>query len=255
MQILSLLIVVSGLLMLWGCTPYSFHAPSIDATPAPLLATLQLPLSFMTPLSVALTPRPTFNITQIMTPFQTSPATVLLPAPTCYSQAQRGLICLGQVMNQGLQSLRDVRLLVRSGSQTRTVSTEQRIIPSGTTAPYRVQFAAVTSTISATLDSYTLSDAPLPAVTLSHERGIYRPDNIGYGFYDYRASLIVGDHSITSPWQVTVTLLDEEQRVVGYRVLDSTAPLLADRTYPIHLEIIPQVTAERYFIQAIFSTR
>lgn len=251
MQILTLLIVVCGLLLLWGCTARSFHAPLIETTSAPLLATFQLPQSFIETLPARLTPAPTFALTSLATSRQ--PA-IFLPVPTCYSQPQRVIVCLGQVMNQGRQTVRDVRLSLRLGSQTRTVSPEQRLIMAGDSAPYRVQFDTTSGDVQTQLDHFTLTSEQPLAVTLTDEQGSYHAASNGYGVYEYRARLIVGEQALTRPWRLIVTLFDEQQRVVGYRVVDSDQPLPAHSNQSLQIEIIPQIIAEYYTAQAgVFS--
>jgi hypothetical protein len=256
LQIMSLLLIVCMLLLLWGCSTRPASVPLMD-TPDDvlLLATVQMPLPYIETLPTHFNLRPAFASTPSFALPQVGGSGLMTPPPDCFRQAQRGLVCIGQVVNTGLQAVENLRLRLRIGGSTQTISPEQRVIPAGSFAPYRVIFSDATDErATATLLSLRESSAPLPPVTVLTETGSYIPQRTGYGLYEYEATLRADD-DYRQPWQAIITLFGDSQQVVGYRVLEQHEALAAGQTVTLRALITPLLVDTRYYTTLTISPR
>ncbi len=241
------------LLLLWGCSTRPASVPLMDSTDdALLLATVRMPLRYVETLPTHATLRPTFAFTPSV---QAGSSGLMTPPPDCFRQAQRGLVCIGQIVNTGLQAVENLRLRLQSGSATQTVTPEQRLIPSGGFAPYRVIFPnADNERASVAVLSLRESDLTPPKVTVLTETGRYTPQRTGYGIYHYEAILRAED-DYRQPWQAIVTLFSGHQQVVGYRIIEQHEALIAGQTVTLRALITPLLVDTRYYTTLTISPR
>lgn len=253
---MSLLLIVCMLLLLWGCSTRPASVPLMDsADDAPLLATVQMPLPYVETLPTHFNLRPAFAYTPSLALSQAGGSGVMTPPPDCFRQAQRGLVCIGQAINTSLQAVENLRLRLRIGDSTQTITPEQRVIPAGGFAPYRVIFPhAADERANATLLSLRESSATPPSLTVLAETGSYLPQRTGYGFYQYEATLRA-DEDYRQPWQAIITLFSGSQQVVGYRVLEQHNELLRGETVTLRTSITPLLVDTRYYTTLTISPR
>ena len=251
-QILSLLMVVCGILLLWGCSTSSVRAPLLESDLTPTLIAIEMPLH---PFDGYLS----FNWL-LTTPFfhyidhTIEPPTLSSPPPTCYPQPQGGWVCLGRVINNSLSQVQHTALTVMFGNQKRLISPEQHSIASGSFAPYRARFEVRGALPAMTLISnYSLENTLVPNMELTQEEGNYVAGR-GYGIYDYRAQVAIGDRDVIGA-RLTVTLLDEQQHVVAYRTQDLPSPLTANSETPVAVSLIPQTFAEQFSVIATLTLK
>lgn len=253
---MSLLLIACMLLLLWGCSTRPASLPLMDtANDAPLLATVRMPLPYVETLPTHFNLRPAFASTPALALPQAGGASILTSPPDCFRQAQRGLICIGQAVNTGLQAVENLRLRLRVGGSTQTISPEQRVIPAGSFAPYRAIFPDATDErATVTLLGLRESSATPPRLTVLAETGGYIPQRIGYGLYQYEATLRADD-DYRQPWQAIITLFSGSQQVVGYRVLEQHEALAAGETVTLRASITPLLVDTRYYTTLTISPR
>lgn len=250
LQVMSLLLIVCMLLLLWGCSTRPTTVPLVTPEP-PLLATVQQrTLPFVEALTEPRIARPAFVL-----PTAQPVSGLILPSPHCYRQAQHGVVCVGQVINAGLEAVERLRLRLRINHHTQMIAAEQRVIPAGGFAPYRVIFHdAEDDRASVTVDS--LKRVHLPALPLHvlTEEGHYAPGRSGYGTYHYRATLRAND-DLNQPWQAVVTLFTSTHQIVGYRVLEQNAMLATGDTLTLETSIIPLLIDTNYYTTLTIAPR
>jgi hypothetical protein len=255
LQITSLLLIACTLLLLWGCSTRPVSVPMVDMDEAPLLATVKMPLPFASAQTDQLSSQPVFSATPALAlPSAEAHGLLILP-PHCYRQAQRGLICLGNVINTGLEAVENLFLRLQLGSAAQTVALEQRVIPPGKAAPYRAIFPQMVDD-SATTALLDLQRRPLdmPPLTVIEQNGNYTPGRAGYGHYRYEA-LLRAEADYAPAWQAIVTLYSSSQQVVGYRVLEYDPGLTAGQIVQLQTSIIPLVVDAQYSAVLTISPR
>jgi hypothetical protein len=251
MQILSLLLVVCGILLVWGCSTSAVRLPLTDTPATPTLVTFSPALGYSFPQYEPFSPR--FFAFSGLNRLQSSPFSLSSPPPTCYPQPQGGSVCLGTIVNNTLATVQNLGVLVRLGNQELRVTPEQHTISQGSFAPYRARFEVRSlQPSSATITSYQVNEATIAPMELAQEDGQYFPGR-GYGIYRYSANVLVGERD-AKDIRLTVTLFDEAQQVVAYRTQD-LPPLAAHSTTPIEVSLIPQAFAEQFSVIATLTLR
>ncbi|XWX04008.1 hypothetical protein VZO05_00370 [Aggregatilineales bacterium SYSU G02658] len=256
LQITSLLLIVCTLLLLWGCSARPVSLPLMDdAANAPLLATVRMPLPYVETLPNQFTPRPVFASTPALTLPYVNDARLITPPAVCFRQAQRGLVCIGQAINTGLQAVENLRLRLSVSGIVQTITPEQRVIPAGGFAPYRAIFPNSAEERAAVdvLNLRASSQTP-PPLTVLREVGSYLPQPIGYGLYRYEATLRA-DEDYSQPWQAVVTLFSSSQQAVGYRVIEQQEGLVRGQTITLRADITPLLVDTRYYTTLTVSPR
>lgn len=167
-------------------------------------------------------------------------------APDCHDLITGSLLCLGQVVNLHDAPVTDVQVRVRlvdAGGALlaeKTARIEQAVIPPGQSAPYSAMFqvagevhaqAALLTAAPVTAGDWVLLDVIEPQTETTKGR------------CRIRAMLQNTTGTTTGPPRLVLTLLDDEGRVVGFRIVTGTAGLEPDAQQPIELEAMAAVTS------------
>jgi hypothetical protein len=169
----------------------------------------------------------------------------MLDTPVCYA-ARGGLMCLGSVHNPLETASERVSVLVRLLSSDGTVlaeqavAIEQRLLPAGNTAPYRVQFAAITSDYHPT--AALLSADIAPEVESRFVTLEVRGENVTIeeGRYIVSATLYNPGPQSAFAVRATLTVWAGDGQVLGYRVMQVRDTVAAGEEFPLHIEVMPQ---------------
>lgn len=169
-----------------------------------------------------------------------------LSPPACYELPTGRVLCLGQVINHQPFPVEHVRVRVQildSGLiAERTVGVERRIIWPGESAPYGAFFNVNWNDRYIVSASLHMAQAARPdeqrnaQVVIEDER-VERQNG------RYMVSLMLYNPSATAtrPMSLTLTLLDSEGRVAGYRVKRIAERLAAGSRTAVHIEAISQL--------------
>lgn len=174
------------------------------------------------------------------------PVVFAIAPPTCYDTVS-GTLCLGLIGNLTIHTLQNLRVQVQlinpNGvvEDTQTSVPDQRILPSGESAPYRVQFAhpwLPGTQVTASLVSATAlpdGDNTFLRLTMDNEQGTTTD-----GGYAITASLLNSTPDTAVSIRVVATLVDSVGRVIGYRVIALPDTLPADARLPVRIVVTPQ---------------
>jgi LysM repeat protein len=179
-----------------------------------------------------------------------TPQPLEFSAPTCYNTSSDLWLCMGYVRNIAAQPLRRVSLLtelldtVGGTLTTQVADVEQRVIPPGMTAPYRVMFRAempkeVEMEMVISVRSADPTEANTAEVNIENEFAV-RSD----GEYVVQADVTNNGTAVFENTRVIVTVYthaERTERVVGYRVLD-LGVIEAGASIPIEVAVQPVVT-------------
>ncbi|QPC82574.1 hypothetical protein G4Y79_23275 [Phototrophicus methaneseepsis] len=194
---------------------------------------------------------PPTKISQESVPIEDdSTAALLAPAPICYTSANSTLMCLGRVFNMGDVPLSDVRLHVslledRNLLAEQTVISEQPIVMPGAFAPYRALFKDAPlgyDEIQAQVLRATLEASLRPELSVRDESATYIQGASDIGRYEIQATIVNPHAEPAENVRVTVTVLNDDDEIVGYRVLALSAPIVPNGIYPFMMDIIPLTT-------------
>jgi hypothetical protein len=159
------------------------------------------------------------------------PISITVHPPTCYESTPGGVVCYGLVENHSGKAVGrvDLRAILIDPAgrilREQTAALDQRVVPAGGLAPYRVLFSAQ--------DSLYLSERfggigvnavrveHIPEET-AHSDASVELLNAQWDDQRYRVQARVHDRDPDAPIdvRVVITLLDAQNRVTGYRVMD-----------------------------------
>jgi hypothetical protein len=186
--------------------------------------------------------------------------------PTCYETPVGSLVCLGQVYNMLDSPVEQVtvgvQLLARDGTPLTTGEAllARWLLPAGAAGPYRVLFDSMPDGV-ANARPFILSGQIAPDVdthyanlTLQEVSGTFVIDQ-----YQVSLSIINRNPSVVEHIAVTMTLLDDQHRVTGFRqvYLDADRRLAPGDSLALTVKVIPQgpntvafdAFAEGYLVQ------
>ncbi len=181
-------------------------------------------------------------------PTRAAVTTVVSPAglplaydnPICYETREHSRLCLGLIFNPLPYAVTGVVLEVQLSNLLEQVALEQALIPAGGFAPYQASFETRTATSgSARLIAATRStdDAWVSLLT----EGV-AAEALGDGRYSVTALVRNVDELSAEALRAVVTLLDDQDRLVGYRVVDLTSiPLESGGQFPLRVLVAPQI--------------
>lgn len=169
------------------------------------------------------------------------------PAPVCYTSANRTLICLGRVFNNSDKTVRDVQINVglwqdEQPLAANTVRSEQPVMRPGEFAPYRALFRDVPTSyddVRASVQDATTTTADYPQLSVRDESAVYWQGAAEIGRYEIQATLVNEEDAPVQDVRVTITVLNGDEDIVGYRVLALSTPIPANGIYPFKMDIIP----------------
>ena len=244
---LLLLLCAGIVLLLVGCATFGTRTP-VHTTAAPRVTLSVVPFTTDSPQPystlVATATEPTLPPPGWLTTRTTSSGAQSDDA-ACYNNPNPGYTCLGQVENTGNETLTNIVVnvsLLDSGGKIlaeQSISIEQYYLPPHHTAPFRAHFEQynnLTDIIRAEIHSTGSSDLPQQSVQIMGERGLLSPN----GRYVVTANLRNVSSRRVETIRLIVTVLDVDNRVVGYRVL-AVEPMAAASERAVRVEVIPQV--------------
>lgn len=223
-----------------GCTDTEEIAPEVPPTQLPPL-TLTLrgrtPVATPTPAFLPLAATLSTRVADHADP--SHPLHIRISEPTCYESPTDSIVCLGEVKNTLTETLRQIALLANlldvDGMvlDTQRVVIEQRAIPPGDTAPYRILFPPLPGQISSvSLDLIQVETSPRPPLSLEFEN---QQETLSDG--RYRVQIHLSDIPKDTPdVQVVVTVYDDSGHIVGYRVAEIHHP-----DQGVQLDILPMI--------------
>lgn len=178
-------------------------------------------------------------------------ALLYAPDPVCYDSPNNTLLCLGRVFNVSENTLAGAAVRVQLQQVGRTVrgqtaSPEQPLIQPGSFAPYRAMFREQTMNFDAVqaipLAAQIIDDLGAD-VSVRDVSAVHWMNDMGTGGrYELQANLVNNENRLASNIRVTITLFNQDDEVVGYRVLALSVPIAANGVYPIQMDIIPLTT-------------
>lgn len=242
--------IVEGDTLLEIALRYGVELAALRAANADLdLSLLQVGQTIIVPLPTTVPQAPAAS-----PPPGSSAEPVIASAPSCYPTRGEQIVCLGAVENPLAYPVEqvDVRIdaLGMDGAVLagETASIEQALIPSGGSAPYRAAFALDWETFtgaSAAVERAVAAvepEARFAQLENMNEAGAYED-----GRYRLTATIVNSGELPVAQVRAVVTLVDESERVIGYRVVMplGTAPLGAGERFDLQVDIIPQFDADR----------
>lgn len=190
--------------------------------------------------------------TQARPPTATAtPPDMALPDPACYETPAGALLCLGLVENRLETPLEQIEVLVQVYNEAGVVlreselEVEQALLAPGESAPYRAYFDLDYDTaagVSATLrraDAAANADARFLPIEV---------EDVAFVLESGRTMVSATLHNRTTEpaenVRIAVTLSDDANRVVGYRLSSVTDYLPAQDSIDIRLAIVTQVALD-----------
>jgi hypothetical protein len=123
-----------------------------------------------------------------------------------------------------------------------TVRSEQPVMRPGEFAPYRALFRDVPTSyddVRASVQDATTTTADYPQLSVRDESAVYWQGAAEIGRYEIQATLVNEEDAPAQDVRVTITVLNNDEEIVGYRVLALSAPIPANGIYPFKMDIIP----------------
>lgn len=244
-----------------GCNVVSDHAsPSTSPSPYPsvTLTIGRLASPRAAPTRVAMTPIRTTSPDDPAGSLTAHP--LVLDVPTCYETPGSTLLCLGMITNPLDYPVESVVVEVQLATQIVQSLVEQRVIPPGGVAPYGAVLDARGSTSSDSVLPAARLIAALPAVDprwITLDTEAVELAAAADGRIIITAEVVNSGNTPAEAVRAVVTLLDEDERVIGYRVLtfggDSSAgsgvPLNARERFPLRVIVTPQFEVDMERVQ------
>lgn len=176
---------------------------------------------------------------------------LIVSAPACYETFAGSILCLGLVDNPldyAVESVMvEVMLIPPDGVSLVEISTvEQTVIPSGGFAPYQALFDAQfedyddAATAAYLINGLRVTSDDWVTLTVEDADGQLLDD----GRYVISAAIFNPSTSAAELTRAVVTLQDEGERVIGYRVVtfgDAGVKLEAGARFPLRIMVTPQV--------------
>lgn len=257
-----LTIAVFMLLWLMGCTLISDSRASSPSTPSAYpQVTLTVGRLEQTLLPTDSPRPPHYTTTPVIT--DTSPAThssppqpsqsaalpLVVTAPICYESATGRVSCLGRVENPLAVSVTGVTVGMRlfqaeNDSVDSSTIIEQIIIPAGGAAPFRYDFAA-------SWREYAGAVAWLTDAEIARDADGMISASVDSVRHELQGAVYSIQASIRNPHanpiqlsRAVITLLDEQQRVIGYQVVMlHQQRLLPGATTHLNASLLPSFPA------------
>lgn len=179
-----------------------------------------------------------------------TPLPVIVEQPTCYETRVGTILCLGQVENDLDSAVErvslNVRLLHSDGATwvEQVATVEQGVIRPQEAAPYRAQFDAEWAQYSGAIAELLSADAAenyearFAILSIEDDQG-----HMENGRYIVSAVINNADETAVLRVRAIVTLLDEADRVIGYRIVSLSDPLPAGARLPLRIELMPVADA------------
>ncbi len=194
---------------------------------------------------------------QILVPTGITPTATLralvplaLDTPTCSVTLVSSVLCMGRIVNTQTYTVGNIRIrmqLISTDADERILderytSINQMLLLPGEAAPFSVLFRNTNqqpySRVAAILEA-AVANPPLQnqLIALIVEAEANQFIN---GHFEFSAVLVNPSAQTTAPVGLTLTLLDVDQRVIGYRYVMTESGLTPGERLPVALQIMPQ---------------
>lgn len=249
------LVLALGVLLLLfvGCSLLALRLQPVSTVNQHIITLTEVPFSSLRADARQQTVAPPLHLSLPFTPSRdfsgnAPPQTLYLTDPSCYSMPNRQTMCLGRVWNNSDDNQQDVvvRMMSLAADQplvARRVALEQRSIPAGMFAPYRVIFPHTEATA---LEGHAIvyggEKLDLATVAIRSARGAL---DRATGRYIVTATIENDTIHRLDNIRCVVTLLDHENHVIGYQVAILPEPLQPNRRETVRMVIIPQIFTDQ----------
>lgn len=244
------LMICTLLLILAGCALFNGYNDTRQTDNIPLINLTNTPFSPLLSADIMQTPFYPLGILTLRNN-QQAPPDIVVDTPNCYTLSSRELSCLGQIWNNSTEVIGDTEIHLaffdsighKIGEQTAT--SEQRITPPGSFAPYR---AILNADLASKIDDNT---------DISHSVVSFPAINIHMlNIVDSRGSITAGRYNLTVTIQnnlgfdaqeirLFTTLSGEQQEIIGYQVYEVGNILKNGEQQLIQVEVIPHAIPQR----------
>ena len=218
------------------------HSPAATSIELPVVTTIQ-PIA---------TPTADYQIAAETDSYVVPTPIPVLTQPVCYETNNGGILCLGRVDNGYHYPLVQVVVLVEvyraDGTllESREVAIEQRLIPVGESAPYRIYIPADDAYIPAD-DFGTVSVSLLQAERAEQTDEYFAALIIDNQQVETNDGRYIASADLYNPGpedvhlvRIVVTLYGDDEQVVGYRIIE-TGMIPAGEIYSARIEITPMI--------------
>lgn len=253
------LMICTLLLILVGCTLFNGRSLNPRTDNSNLITLTNTPFPTFIPHDIDQIPFPapfTFN-TDYAESYERSnppPPEIMVDNPTCYSLSSGEFSCLGQIWNNSDNNLGDTQLKLeffdeigqKIGEQTTT--SEQRLIESGFSAPYRTivnadlanQMDAETRILSSVINELPPA-ANIRTLSIADARG----DISDAGRYNLTLTIQNNSGFDAQDIRLFTTLDGEEWGIIGYNIHEVENILLNGEQQLLEVEVIPHAIPRR----------
>ncbi|GEM_PF-2144537 len=238
-DLILLLSFFAIIVTLIACTPPPNPTPTLPPTLFPTTTLTVYNPQFVTTLT------PDFSPSATIMPSNAPFNTIAISPPLCYPVGSQQRTCLGYINNQGDTAIGDVTLKANfvSAQENKTTkqlfTLEQRIIPAGEVAPYRLQIPNArleNQYLQIEVASAELSPTRQLQLRLSDMQGEYQIDD---NRYQFTAQLENPTAFIATHIRLIITLENADGNIIGYRVASFENPLASGGVIPINLLMTP----------------
>ncbi len=246
----AVLLIMLGSVVLKMRTPKIQTETNFVAIPtSPMLSTDVQPFQNSYPL----------NLDQVNTRIHELYDNIVISIPSCYDLASGEYSCIGQVNNNGISDIGDTSINISffddSGSKIAqdNVTIEQRLIQSGSSAPYRALFYPPDNEDSTDIThiersvNRILPPSPnIRALNVLNTNASFTND----GRYNITVSIENNSGYLAQNIRLFTTLENTEWGIVGYDIHEVEQDMQNGTIRDIAIEIIPHIIAEE--IEASF---
>ncbi len=249
MQPSWLLFFLFAAVLLAGCATLALRPTPPSPTETPLPTLISVPFTVSADLHKPptnhyhFTPQVFINLPPITTSEPPGSIPIDVESPTCYN-SPGGQICLGRIWNRTQNEITNLALSVRIAARPATPVTtaiSQQLIASDAFAPYHLAIVGnrPLNDFTAQITHSSVNAGNFTRLAIRQHNGQLN----AAGRFAINAILQNDNDSYVDHVQVVLTLFDEENSIIGYRIseLEAAFPPQAERE--ITVEIIPLIDA------------
>ncbi len=236
-ELLLLLSLLATIVVMIACSMPRRPTPALPGTFFPPMSLTSYDPRFATSISADV------SMPATILPASAELREINISPPRCYQTISPQVTCFGKVFNSAREIIGDISL--RASFKTvdgallggQIFSLEQRRIAAGETAPYRIQVPHARMETAALEIELVSARSPAPAsleLALKDARGQYLA---GEKRYRFRATIENNSEREAADIRLLVTLEDEDDAIVGYRVVDLAAALPSGAARAIDLSL------------------
>jgi len=241
-----LLILMIGLLLFAGCTVFITRTPTTSTTSLPTTTFIvNSPPHILATQSTSIMSSPHSPSQQVID------EDIMASPPTCYFTPTQQATCLGWVYNMNEYDVQFTSIrLIDSRGETHQTTVLQSYIPALNRAPYHLlipletYFSLPELTITDIDYQYNNRIAPISPIQIDDIRIERHTRTIGYD--TIRVEIALSDSTIKSHEKsiLIITLMDEQERILSYRITSLDTIISTKRPYQIQFALTPHINAD-----------